>query len=204
MNHSESGGEREDGETKTSTLEEILKQEPLRHIDWTQLKKDRDDATVRLFQEFAVRRRNMFTETSVPLSEERAHGATCTIRTIEENPEIHAGYRPCPPEDAKFMREEVMRLAASRLVGPSTAGYSNHPMIVHKTRPRIMLDLRNLNKKSLKDDYPMPKIQDLTDQLHGAIAAFEELKKIICSNPMFLSRTGADHSTSNVMRATKV
>ena len=126
MNHSESGGEREDGETKTSTLEEILKQEPLRHIDWTQLKKDRDDATVRLFQEFAVRRRNMFTETSVPLSEERAHGATCTIRTIEENPEIHAGYRPCPPEDAKFMREEVMRLAASRLVGPSTAGYSNH------------------------------------------------------------------------------
>ena len=96
----------------TKDLNSALLQEPLQHVNWAQLEKDRDEQTVRLFKEFAVRRRSTLVESVSALPSTRAHNATCTIHTREDNPKLHANNRSCSPEDRQFVQEQTELLKA--------------------------------------------------------------------------------------------
>ena len=66
-------------------------------------------------------------------------------------------------------------------------GVSSNAILVRKDgKIRMVIDYRALNKVTVKDAYPMPKIQDITDALHGTkwftgmdcVQAFHQIPKI--------------------------
>ncbi|GJP44659.1 hypothetical protein CLOM_g4024 [Closterium sp. NIES-68] len=84
-------------------------------------------------------------------------------------PTFRAPYRLSPTELAD-MKKQIEYLLAKRLIRPSTSPYGAP---VHSTpKPdgslRMCIDYRALNKHTTKNKYPIPRIDDLLDQLRGA------------------------------------
>ncbi len=54
------------------------------------------------------------------------------------------------------------------IVEPSRAPWSSNTVFVRKDgKTRMAIDYRQLNKVTIKDSYPMPRVQDITDNLKG-------------------------------------
>ncbi|GJP66599.1 hypothetical protein CLOP_g23514 [Closterium sp. NIES-67] len=62
-------------------------------------------------------------------------------------------------------------MPAPRLIGPSTSPYGAPVLFTPKLDGslRMCIDYRALNKQTIKNNYPIPRIDDLLDQLRGAM-----------------------------------
>jgi hypothetical protein len=56
------------------------------------------------------------------------------------------------------------------LIRPSASPWGSHVLFVDKREGtiRLCVDYRKLNEVTIKNKYPLPKIEDLFDQLNGA------------------------------------
>ncbi|GJP47591.1 hypothetical protein CLOM_g6773 [Closterium sp. NIES-68] len=85
-------------------------------------------------------------------------------------PTFRAPYRLSPAELA-YMKKQIEYLLAKGLVRPSTSPYG--APVLFTTKPdgslRMCIDYRALNKQTTKNKYPIPRIDDLLDQLWGAM-----------------------------------
>ena len=56
------------------------------------------------------------------------------------------------------------------IIRPSTSPYSSPVVLVAKEtgEKRFCIDYRRLNAITVKDKYPLPRIDDTIDQLHGS------------------------------------
>lgn len=93
------------------------------------------------------------------------------IRLVDEN----IKFRPMPrysPKEKECIRQEIGNLLAQGLIQPSNSPFGSPILFVvdHKkpTGLRLVTDYRAVNAKTIKDRYPLPRIDDLLDSLSGA------------------------------------
>ncbi|GJP55785.1 hypothetical protein CLOM_g14773 [Closterium sp. NIES-68] len=82
---------------------------------------------------------------------------------------FRAPYRLSPTE-LTDMKKQIEYLLAKGLIQPSTSPYGAPVLFTPKPDGslRMCIDYRALNKQTIKNKYPIPRIDDLLDQLRGA------------------------------------
>jgi len=80
-----------------------------------------------------------------------------------------APYRMSPIELAE-LKKQLEELLEKQFMRPSVCAWGALVLSVKKTNrtTRLCLDYRQLNKVTIKNKYPLPRINDLMDQLVGA------------------------------------
>ncbi|GJP51499.1 hypothetical protein CLOM_g10662, partial [Closterium sp. NIES-68] len=84
-------------------------------------------------------------------------------------PTFRAPYRLSPTE-LTDMKKQIEYLLAKGLIRPSTSPYGAPVLFTPKPDGslRMCIDYRALNKQTIKNKYPIPRIDDMLDQLRGA------------------------------------
>ncbi|GJP77650.1 hypothetical protein CLOP_g8005 [Closterium sp. NIES-67] len=93
-------------------------------------------------------------------------------KIVEEpgsKPTFRAPYRLSPTE-LTDMKKQIEYLRAKGLIQPSTSPYGSSVLFTPKPDRSLCMciDYRALNKQTIKNKYPIPRIDDLVDQLRGA------------------------------------
>ena len=80
-----------------------------------------------------------------------------------------APYRMAPAE-LKELKEQLQELLSKQFIRPSVSPWGAPVLFVRKKDGslRLCIDYRELNKVTVKNRYPLPRIDDLFDQLKGA------------------------------------
>ena len=98
-------------------------------------------------------------------------------RGIEHRIELEAGTLPIkihPYKHPKRLKDEIEKaikeLLELGLIRPSSSLFASSVVLVKKKDGtlRMCIDYRALNKKTIKNRYPIPRIDELMDELHGA------------------------------------
>ena len=86
------------------------------------------------------------------------------------NPISITPYRMAPTE-LKELKEQLQELLDKGFIRPSSSPWGAPVLFVKKKHGtiRMCIDYRQLNKVTIKNRYPLPRIDDLFDQLQGAI-----------------------------------
>ena len=87
----------------------------------------------------------------------------------DSQPPLQRMYRLAPSELQEVQRQ-VTDLLAKQLIEPSTSPFGAPILFVEKKTGdlRMVVDYRALNKITVKNRYPLPRIDDLFDELFGA------------------------------------
>ena len=97
-------------------------------------------------------------------------------RYIDHKIELVDGAKPPsrPPyrlsnKELQEMREQLDALLQRQHIRPSKSPYGAPVLFVYKPgkKPRMCMDYRALNKLTIKNNYPLPRIDDLFDRLQG-------------------------------------
>ncbi|GJP36389.1 hypothetical protein CLOM_g20901 [Closterium sp. NIES-68] len=91
------------------------------------------------------------------------------VKELGSKPTFRAPYRLSPTELAD-MKKQIEYLLAKGLIRPSTSPYGAPVLFTLKSDGslRMCIDYRALNKQTIKNKYPIPRIDDLLVQLRGA------------------------------------
>ncbi|KAJ9514957.1 hypothetical protein QJQ45_002760 [Haematococcus lacustris] len=101
------------------------------------------------------------------LPPERAVGHSIPLQP-DGKPPARPSYRMSKPEQDE-LRKQITDLLAKGLIEPSSSPYAAPVLFVQKKSGelRMCIDYRQLNKITIRDQYPLPRIDDLFDQLSG-------------------------------------
>jgi hypothetical protein len=101
-------------------------------------------------------------------------------------------YRMATPELAK-LKEHIKELLEKGFIHPSSSSWGAPVIFVLKKdgTQRFCMDYHALNEVTIKNKYPLPRIDDLFDQLHGACvfskidlrSGYHQLKIWECDKP---------------------
>ncbi|GJY81288.1 putative reverse transcriptase domain-containing protein [Tanacetum coccineum] len=96
-------------------------------------------------------------------------GETLIIRVIEKDADAKRTGKTYP-EWCGELSDQVQELADRGFIRPSTSPWGAPVLFVKKKDGsfRMCIDYRELNKLTIKNRYPLPKIDDLFDQLQGS------------------------------------
>ncbi|GJP55252.1 hypothetical protein CLOM_g14221 [Closterium sp. NIES-68] len=80
------------------------------------------------------------------------------------------------------MKKQIEYLLAKGLIRPSTSPYGAPVLFTPKPDGslRMCIDYRALNKQTIKNKYPIPRIDDLLDQLRGATIRWRTFRSQNC------------------------
>lgn len=98
-----------------------------------------------------------------------AEGVTHRIHTVDDIP-VKQPYRRIPPSQWEEVQEHIRKLIEKGVIRESTSPYASPIVLVRKSDGslRMCVDYRKLNAKTVKDAYPIPRIEESMDALHGA------------------------------------
>ena len=82
-------------------------------------------------------------------------------------------YRMAPAE-LEILYQMIEELRAKGFIRPSASPWGAPLLLVKKKdgSSRLCIDYRSLNAATIKNKYPLPRIDDLFDQLSGAFSVF--------------------------------
>ena len=92
-----------------------------------------------------------------------------TINTAN-NPPVKLPLRRTPHTLKKAIKDQVDEMLVNNIIRESTSPYAAPVVMVPKKEGelRFCIDYRRLNQTTIKDSYPLPRIDDTIDALHGA------------------------------------
>ncbi|CAG8611019.1 11566_t:CDS:2 [Cetraspora pellucida] len=91
------------------------------------------------------------------------------ILTHGGRPIKQRAYRYSPAEK-QFLKEEIASMLKEGIISPSSSPWSS-PVVLIKQKARKMrfcVDYRKLNAATIKDNYPLPRVDELLDTLNGS------------------------------------
>lgn len=91
-----------------------------------------------------------------------------SIKLTDDVP-IRVPHRRIPPNQLEEVKQHIRKLLDQGIIRKSTSPYASAIVIVRKKDGslRLCVDYRQLNKKTIKDAYPLPRIEETLDMLHG-------------------------------------
>jgi transposase InsO family protein len=119
----------------------------------------------RLLEEY----KNLFAKKDAPLPETPIHGVQHSINTGNARPVA------CPPRRISHTQKETVRdhintMKDNNIIQKSRSPWASPVLLVPKKDGnwRFCIDYRALNEVTIKDVYPLPRIDDTLDALNGA------------------------------------
>ena len=96
-------------------------------------------------------------------------GAPLNIDTGDSHPVSSRGYRHTPKEREQ-VEAQIKDYLEKGWIRPSNSPYASAVLFVQKKDGslRMCVDFRGLKKVTIKDRFPLPRIDDLIDKLYGA------------------------------------
>ena len=91
------------------------------------------------------------------------------IKLTDEIP-VRVPHRRIPPHQIDEVKQHIRKLLDQGIIRKSNSPFASAVVIVRKKDKslRLCVDYRELNKKTIKDAYPLPRIEETLDVLHGA------------------------------------
>lgn len=91
------------------------------------------------------------------------------ITTTDEIP-VNSPYRRIPPTQFDEVKKHIQNLLEKDIISQSHSAYASPVVLVKKKSGdlRICIDYRKLNAKTIKDSFPLPRIEEVMDSLCGA------------------------------------
>ena len=98
-------------------------------------------------------------------------------RDVDFRIELHPGKSPIfmtphwmAPAELQVLKVQIQELLGKGFIRPSTSPWGAPVLFVKKKDKtlRLCIDYRQLNRATIKNRYPLPRIDDLFDQLRGA------------------------------------
>lgn len=97
------------------------------------------------------------------------------IKLIDENAVVKVKPFRLGPQFNQFVEKEIEELQAKGIIEPSTSPFSSPYFVVPKKsgqgeapKFRLVFDYRKLNENTVIEDYPIPRIEEVLDQLGDA------------------------------------
>ena len=160
-----------DGKSVAPIDWKLFDEEPLKSVDLKELKEQRSPAEVEALARVLIDYKHLLSDGSLDFKQNPKvrHDTTAAITTTEHNPRIFARSRGCNPDEAQEFKKVIDQKIAEGVVEPSKAPWCSNALLVRKDgKLRMVIDYRTLNKITIKDVYPMPRVQDVTDVLGGS------------------------------------
>ena len=109
-------------------------------------------------------------ELPAELPPERSVYHTISLKDSNAAPPARKSYRLSQPE-LEECKQQVTALLAKGHIRPSCSPYGSPVLFVKKATGglRMCIDFRGLNEQTIKNRYPLPRIDELFDKLQGAI-----------------------------------
>ncbi len=91
------------------------------------------------------------------------------INTVDTLP-VSQPYRRIPPKDLQEVRELLQRFLDQGIIRRSASPYASPVVLVRKRDGtlRLCVDYRRLNAKTVRDSFPLPRIEESLEALSGA------------------------------------
>ena len=88
----------------------------------------------------------------------------------QDNVPINQPYRRIPPRDLQEVRDLLQRLLDQGIIKRSSSPYASPVVLVRKKDGslRLCVDYRRLNAKTVRDSFPLPRIEESLEALRGA------------------------------------
>ncbi len=89
---------------------------------------------------------------------------------LDPGPCIRDRPRPVPPQDVEELRQHIQSLLDASIIKPSTSPCASPIVLVRKKNGslRMCVDYRQVNARTIRDCYALPKIEELFMTLSGA------------------------------------
>lgn len=83
---------------------------------------------------------------------------------------VRQRYRRLPPSEYDVVKSHIQQLLEAQIIRDSCSPYASPIVLVRKKdgSPRLCVDYRQLNSKTRKDAFPLPRIEETLDALSGA------------------------------------